>query len=193
MTKRIALSVLALMLGLLIASPTRPQETQDRRPSWDDYRIIVEKNVFLPERSRPSRRNAVTVVPEYRPERDIILRGIVSRGGEYVAFLENTRTQSTSKLKVADAVARGRIAAISLDRITYERDGETFEVTVGERLETAPPAPPAPAAPSADAADTGEAASSISPEATPSAPGTGTDAERAILERLRQRRQEESK
>jgi len=151
---------------------------------WERYRVIVERNVFLKDRApRPREKAEEAVAP--RPERDYVLIGIIGRGGERWAVLENVRTGATSLLRAGDRAARGRIVQVDMDAVRYEREGELIRVELGRDLEGSfPPAAPA---------GMPDVAGEVSPYSTAPtlSPTVGGAAERAILERLRRRRESE--
>jgi len=120
------------------------------------------------------------------PERFVVLRGIVFQDGRFIAFIEDTLTRETTKARIGDSVAQGRLKNITLDYVEYESYGRTVKVAVSDnfaRAETASKdaSKPPPAAGTTQASDT-----------TTSRPGTGVKKEGlSVLERLRQRRQRE--
>jgi len=180
---------LGLALGLCLGAAAAAAGADQDNPvlSRERYRIVGERNVFLRDRSTGRRPQAVAVTPAYVPERSIVLTGIVRQDEEYVAFLEDTRTGVTSRVRADEAVARGRIAEIGLGYITYETGEQRVRVEVGRTLGGDLRVQGATSAP----AVTGEPAVEAASEETPAAVGAGTGGESAILERLRQQRQKE--
>ncbi|MFH0964385.1 MAG: hypothetical protein V2A58_10285, partial [Planctomycetota bacterium] len=122
----------------------------------------------------------------YRPESAFVLRGVVVQGEEAIALVEDTRSGVTSRARVGDSVADGRISGITLDAIVYEKDGQSAEIALGRRLGEAPSTQP-----SVEGSG-GEALAGSEParESTGSSGTTGEGA-LSILERLRQRRLKE--
>ncbi|MGQ9592822.1 MAG: hypothetical protein ACUVYA_21290, partial [Planctomycetota bacterium] len=148
------LRALAASLALA-ASPTlapspalaagTPSREEAERAFFERYEIVIERNIF--SRDRPRRvvrpwevpREAEAPRPaEPPPEESHVLTGVVREGRTYLAFVEDLRAQRTLKAKVGDPVARGRIAAITIDGIVYERDGERTAVEVGRTLSGRP-------------------------------------------------------
>ncbi len=156
--------------------------------SWDRYKTIVDKNVFSRNRGPRMRREMPVVTEEYRPERNIKLTGIVQQDGEYIAFLEDTRAQKTTRVRAGESVLSGRVKSIELDKIEYEAGDATTVVTIGERLDSSTAAVSA-------GGDTATAAApateTVTQEAAPSGSTAGLEGAAAIMERLRQRRQKE--
>jgi len=162
--------------------PSARADEQQNFPtsSWERYKVITENNVFLRNRSRPVARTAESAAAVRRPRLALVLTGIVRQGEEYIAFLEDTRAGTTSRVRANEALAEGRIVKIALDHLEFEKEGKTTKVELGEELDGGP---------------SGETSASASPEAAPGTPqtttGGGTADERALLEKLRQRRQKE--
>ena len=177
MTKRLRSLSLSLILFLAFAAAARSELLKTPPEPLDAYKILSERNIFLPDRSRPDRR-AAPPAPVYPSEHFILLRGIVRQGDLYIAFLEDTRNRTTSKARVNDAVAQGRIAQIALDYLEYEKNDKTVKVEIGKTLEG-----PAMAGPSVESSSPAIAAPAPPPEA-------GRD-QGSALERMRQRRQQE--
>jgi hypothetical protein len=105
---------------------------------------------------------------------------------EYVAFMENVQTGQISIVKAGDEIARGRVAAITLDGLAYDAGGKVHQIRLGQDL-------------------TGEIAASgggsgFTPGTTPGGAPAGTTgasapsgdpALDAIKERMRQKRLQE--
>ena len=178
---------LALTLCWGFAAAARGDTPAAAPPTWDEYKILVERNMFLRNRTRPVQRVYGSPQPTYPPEHFLVLKGIVRQGNAYTAFFEDTRARATSTAVVGGQMAQGRIVRIALDHVEYEKDGRITKVEMGKTLEgtvstgASTPAPPAPPA----------ATGSASSETKPAAPAAGSEDERAILERLRQRREAE--
>jgi len=155
--------------------------------AWERYKLIVERNIFLRNRSRPVRRTIETVrraAPT--PERSTVLTGTLRRGEEWIAFVEDLRTGVTSSVRAGEPLLRGRLAAVALDYIEYELDGQTVQVKVGDSLAGGSPGVSDMAEGSGpdESAPTGADAGRASPTA---GPGSAAD----ILEQMRQRRRRE--
>lgn len=176
MTRRSLPLSLALVLCLGFVATARAELLKAPAQSWDTYKVLSERNIFLRDRSRPDRRTAPPA-PVYPPEHFILLRGIVRQGDQYIAFLEDTRNRTTSKARVNDPVAQGRIAHLALDYLEYEKNNKTVKVEMGKTLEG-----PAMAGPSVE---------SSSPAIAAPVESSGTSGQGSALERMRQRRQQE--
>jgi hypothetical protein len=122
-----------LLAGAALAAPGA--DKPDARPAWEQYQVLAERNMFSKNRriDRPEVRRERPPAPD--PERSVVLTGVVCRDGEYVAFLEDFRTNTTITAGIGDSVVRGRLASITLDNVDYERAGQTVRVSVGSNFE----------------------------------------------------------
>jgi hypothetical protein len=213
---------LLFLLGAIASASGNPSGTLAAK--WDDYRIIVDRNIFLKNRTMaasaksPAKRSTaklpnwpIVMMPVYRPEHDIVFVGAIQRHGEYIAFMENTRTGITFRALVGDSMAEGRVAQIALDSVVYESHGRKVRIEMGHGLDgDIPSQGPSPVAASPSDIPSFPNVLNIAPSAkikgpailpalspemttTPVVGNTASADERAILERLRQRRQKELK
>ena len=163
----------------------KPDTDSARQPapatsSWERYKVITENNIFLRNRSLPARRTVEVSVPVRSPGFSLRLTGIVRQGKEYMAFIENTRTGTTSRVRVNDSLAEIRIVKIALDHIEFEKESKTTKVQLGEKLDGG-----------SSTQTSASASANGSPGGTQTTSKTGTADERTLLEKLRQRRQKE--
>ncbi len=177
--------VLTFLL-VAVAAENSGAERQTRA-SWENYNVVVERNIFRRDRARrPKRVSAVVEELPSRPERYIVLTGIVQQSKEHIAFLEDTRTGTTTRVRIGDSVADGKLKHITLDYVEYESNGDVAKIEIGKNLDGSVSTPAIPQASSEE-------------DGTPDVPAAGTPDdgaaaggdEAAILERLRQKRQKE--
>jgi hypothetical protein len=127
--------VFSLML-MSSASFVYGQETKAAVKSWDDFKIIAERNIFSRNRTKivvlSETQRQVETVPEQRYH---TLRGITKQADGYVSFIEDSRTSIVTRYRKGDPVAEGKIADITLDDISYKRGGKTLKIETGMNLE----------------------------------------------------------
>lgn len=114
---------------------TTEEETKEAAKTWDDYKIIAERNIFSRYRTKAlpfSEVRQPVVVPE---ESYFTLRGITKESNGYVSFIEDSRTMGITRLRKGDSIAEGRITGITLDYLYYENEGKTEKVEIGMNLE----------------------------------------------------------
>jgi hypothetical protein len=120
-------AVIAFAASSSLSAPT----TAPARGSYKDYAVIVEKNIFMRDRSRtlytPGSR------PSYSPttqhftkslEETLVLTGIVFEDGEYHAYVEDTSADKIQRLAGGDDVAHGKITGIEIDAVLYQPAGK---------------------------------------------------------------------
>lgn len=179
--------IIAAALVSALATTSQAQESKTTKTaSWERYQNLTSNNIFVKDR-RPQTsggsRSSHTPRPESAStERTLVLSGIVQQDGVYIAFVEDTRARTTTKLRIGDALGQGKVAAMTLDAVDYVRDGATVRVEVGKNFEGAA----AGTMPSASS-DSGSTPGGGSGSAVAPTPGS----EAALLERMRQRRLKE--
>ncbi len=162
--------------------------------SWEDYQVLMERNIFSRARGpRPARQEQPQRQEEAPPprERFLILRGVIRRGGQFIAIVEDMSAGSTMHVRREETLLNGHISEITLNGITYtDAEGRELNVLVGKNLDGAA------AVPAADPDESPEEAPPAatpdeSPEEAPPADDAPEDEDTDILERLRQRRMRE--
>ena len=136
--------ILVLMLLLLAdVGFVLSAEQGDDAQFWDNYRVLVEQNIFSRQRGRSLDRDdsKPREAPAPAPESYFVLKGIVRQNEEYVAFLENTRAGETIKARMGDSIARGRLKSLTLDNIEFELDANTIKIEIGDNLQGKVPTP----------------------------------------------------
>jgi hypothetical protein len=165
---------------------TRTTSTQAlSRPTnfADGYRVLLDRNIFSRSRTAPSRTGGpATTAPVTQPRGGLVLTGVVREANEYVVFIEDTRVNTTTRYHVGDTVGDGKITAAGLDHIEVTTAGRPVTVELGSMVQGTAGAIGY-GSPGAD----GSTGTTSAP-GTPSGGGAGD-----ILERLRQRRLQETK
>ena len=183
-----------LSLMVLLAAPiTLAQDSSgaNETDSWDRYRVLSERNIFVRDRgvlseSRPVPEQTARAIDDDDSDRYLLLTATVQRGRESIAFVEDTRSGETIKVRPGDPIGKGKLVKITLDYIEYEREGNnTTQIEIGSSLAglTVSPVSIATAAPPESDVST-----------DPSRPANATDGDTsAILEQMRRRREQEAK
>ena len=220
-----ALRATLFLIAAVIGPASPALAATGKADSWDPFRLLAERNIFLRNRRRPEPRRSESPRPVADDgERRIVLTGTALSGAEFVAFFENTRTGDTIRARAGGAVGAGQLNAVTLDGVEYEADGKTTRIKIGFNLageagslptrrttstatseSDASPAEaeakPETEAGATDDRETPNQEATAPPDGTPDAqpkettsPGGPGDADIAdILQRMRQRREEESK
>jgi len=156
----------AAALWLAAISPAAPAAAPSAAPdqakapaqeTFDKYRILLTNNIFVRDRARYAPREPGPIGPPLTPEEATALRGVVRQGeganAAYFVFLEDVRTQETTKMRVGDPVCAGKFVNPTLDSVEYLKNGVTKRIEIGENLTGARAVTPAPQAAQPDAAN----------------------------------------
>jgi hypothetical protein len=120
-------------------TPTTPSsQPSSTQPSSyrDHYYVLVERNIFLKERRRPTGPAGVFPRTERQPEQTYALTGIVEEDGQYRAYFEHSGTSSASfvRTSIGDPIARGKVTDITIDAVEYEQEGQRRWIVIGYDL-----------------------------------------------------------
>jgi hypothetical protein len=193
------LAFLALVVAAVVAAPPpAPALAADRssnraaassaaKPTaqWDDYRLIIDRNIFSRDRTSPSaRRPSYTPRSLGRTETEMILCGVAAQDGTLVAFFEDDQTGETTKLGLGQRIRGGSIAGITLDGVDYQTAAGIRRVAIGQTLSGAAAVLASTSAPSPTSAPSDSGAAPIAGASS----GTGDKAIDDIVERMKRRR-----
>ena len=149
-----ALWLAAVSPAALAASAAPAAATTPVQPSFDRYQVLLSNNIFVRDRQRWDRDRTGPSGPPLTPEEATALRGVVRQGeGEkatYFVFLEDVRTQQTTKMHVGDPVCSGKLVNPTLDSVDYLKNGVAKRILVGQNLTGKEAALPQPAQPAED-------------------------------------------
>jgi len=187
MNRRPRLLWVQVLLGVLMTfAVSSTGEEAHRAASWDHYRVLSERNIFVRDRRRPRERKSAPDQPTnvINTDKYVVLTGIGQDGEEGIALIENTGSRETIRARTGEPIGKGRLVKITLDYIEYKCEGDVTRIEIGSSL-------------------VGSTASRMSTETTtstkpasPSDAGGSVDAPKtdtsAILERMRRRREQET-
>ncbi|MCX7887852.1 MAG: hypothetical protein N3B01_11450 [Verrucomicrobiae bacterium] len=186
---------------------------------FEDFRIIIQRNIFNLHRI-PQRRDTPSYVrPSYRPGSGdyIALVGTLTYQTNQIAFFDGSSPDYRKAVRPSETVAGYRLVSIRPNSVRLDNNGKSVELRVGMRLsrtdgqitphEFTPPPPSATVSPPAVAPGTGAVTVAAAPVAAPAATGSSqTPAQPPpvptvaappadpgeILRRLMQRREQET-
>lgn len=118
-------------------SSSAAQSDKTEQNTWEKYKIILQRNIFSRQRGPVRQKRVAQSRPiiTRNPESYLILKGIVQEDGKFIAFVENSQSESVFKLYEGDSIARGIVKNFSLDSIEYQIEDKTISVTLGRDLE----------------------------------------------------------
>ncbi len=143
---RRVLLALALLASSVTAATTEPTSrptatTHSADPKLPEaFAIFRTVNPFS-SKKHPSTAEASMSAVATGSEASIVLNGVAQCSGGCTAFFTGGKGSPMLMLSVGDAVARGHVTAVDLDSVTYEAEGHSQRVEVGQNLNgQAPPA-----------------------------------------------------
>lgn len=112
----------------------RPPAVAAEPGTFDEFKIITQRNIFDPNRripgSRPPR------VEEKKPKRIDYLNlvGAMSYEKGRFAFFDGTSSEYRKSVKPGDSIAGYKVADVTANKVTLERDDKKVELPVGGQL-----------------------------------------------------------
>lgn len=164
---------------------SRTATEREARTSYrDEYGVLSDRNMFLRDRRKPATTSPTSRPAEKPPEQTFMLTGVVYEPleGKAFAYFEDLNANTILRVGVGEKVARGIVAGIDINAVSYERDGKYTSVLVGEDLTGAKASLGTPSSVAAEAASPG--GTSV-PAIDPNNPNLTTE------QRMRLRRQQE--
>ena len=108
---------------------------QDEDGGFEEYRIVVDRNIFDRNRHRQRSPEESTRPESTQPDRrHVDLTGVVIGRDKAVAFLEGPEPGDAAQLTSGGMIAGHRVAEISAGHVAFVKDGEKVDVPVGARL-----------------------------------------------------------
>jgi hypothetical protein len=192
MKRTLTASLAALLLAALAGSGATPasQSTGVAKTAWDDYRLILSRNIFSRTRTAPGREGRGGFVRPTRTtaESFLVLRGVGMQDELRIAFVEDTRSGQSYRVAAGKSLGGGVIRSVSLDGVEYVLNGASRTVNIGETLTGVPAGS---VASSSQPATAGAGLAAATSQAAP--PASGPSSVNDLIERMRQRRLQETK
>lgn len=124
------ITILVLLSGNMMVFSS--EESVATGNSYDDYKVIFERNIFSKDRLPPretkngsERARTTQVLAIY------ILRGIAAQQDQKIAFIEEQISGQSMKAEIGAEVLNGRITDIKYDRVAFEENGQIKYIKVG--------------------------------------------------------------
>jgi hypothetical protein len=169
------------------------------KPLSSDYAILTERSMFVkgvfryaPPGDGRIRHNPTTVTTQSTfvepPESSLVFNGAAQVDTGFVALIENYSSGEIRYLHSGDAIASGKVGAMSLNFMDYIAGGHSTHVTIGKTLLGGDPPATRPFA----------AGSTVAPDSTSSSVGSSSGVSAlappsdSLIERLKKRREAEN-
>jgi len=108
------------------------KETSLEKQSFDVFNILLNRNIFDPNRGQPQKQQEKPIEP---PKKEYLtLLGVVICGGDSVAFFESVPGGLGKQIKVGEEVAGFGVSEMSTDRILLTKSNKIQELFIGWQL-----------------------------------------------------------
>jgi hypothetical protein len=114
-------------------SATTPAESNDT-VSFNEFKIIAERNIFNPNRRAPGQNGRFEDRP--RPTRVDYLNlvGAMSYEKGRFAFFDGSSSEYRKSVKPGDSIAGYKVDSVANDKVTLQKDDKKIEMPVGGQL-----------------------------------------------------------
>ncbi len=136
----LTMTAAAWLPAAALGPATRSASAPSARPkrSLEDYRLIVDRNIFSRDRTRrtvaarPSREPAATQPVE---QRHLVLTGVALQGEAPMAFFEDSLDGQTLWVRTGMPIGHGVVRDISFEGVTYRNGAGERIIAIGEDIE----------------------------------------------------------
>jgi len=101
---------------------------------FEAFRIIVQRNIFNPNRSSRGPRRGDGEGPRTVKNESFALVGTMLYEGGQFAFLDSSSSGYRKVLKVGDSVAGAKIIEVAANGIKLELNGKNIDLAVGQQM-----------------------------------------------------------
>ena len=153
-------------------------------PPPAEYSSLTSRTMFIKTRVPPpppvvTTQPVTITAPPVRLEATLVFNGVTDVDGVGYAVFEDTSAGKILGFKLGDAIANGKITAITLEGLTYEANGKSIHIYIGQTLDGSEPP------------DVMSRATVTGSSTTQPGSSTPAGAEDPILKALRERRKRE--
>ena len=123
---------------LAVTAP-RSHDVVPNSRSREVYEVIATRTLFHPNRSEPTRSEAIT--PTLPPAPTLALYGVVISGDTYLAYIQDLATKQVLGYRTGAKLAGGQVERIEPDRVVIMRADGPIEVMLHRPKEPLPVVP----------------------------------------------------
>ncbi len=125
----------ALTMCVLCAALSVPGWGQgENTVAFDEFRLVVERNIFDPDRRRWEPKKKIVRLPEAPPVDRILLVGVLVEEATAYCFFESGSPDYRGVATLGESLGDLRIAEIETGEITLAEGERTIKLTVGASL-----------------------------------------------------------
>lgn len=124
---KISLPLFFLLIALNNSGWGQTREKQ----GFKEFRIILERNIFDPDRKAPQKDFKPPASEETTPREQIGLLGVFFNGKESTIFFEGSQSSYNGEWKPGDVIAGFRIEKARTNGLVLEKNGRKINLSVG--------------------------------------------------------------
>ena len=124
---KISLPLFFLLIALNNSSRAQARE----KPSFNEFRIVLERNIFDPDRRAPQRDFKRPLREETTPPEQVRLLGVFFNEKEATIFFEGSQSSYNGEWKPGDMIAGFRIGKSQTNGVVLEKNGKKIHLSVG--------------------------------------------------------------
>jgi hypothetical protein len=102
--------------------------------SFDEFKIITQRNIFDPNRSAPGRPRQTQETPKPKRIDYMNLVGAMSYEKGRFAFFDGSSSEYRKSVKPGDSIAGYKVADVTANKVTLESGDKKIELPVGGQL-----------------------------------------------------------
>ncbi|MBI3416007.1 MAG: hypothetical protein HY043_11965 [Verrucomicrobia bacterium] len=115
-------------------APTRNTTNVTTRPDYSSFKVIADRSIFDPNRSRRSTRGGGGSERKPVKVESFTLVGTMSYAKGELAFFDGSESQYRKAFKPQDTIAGYKLTAIAANSVKLEKDGKTVEMFMGAQM-----------------------------------------------------------
>jgi hypothetical protein len=130
------LMIIAVIFSLW-ATSARAQESASRTPGFNSFKILLERNIFDPNRypNKPKQLEQVKVKAPRQVEIDsLTVTGALISGATTMAFFEGSQSEYERTVSVGSKIAGCLIMEINTNYVKLDVDGKLLELPISSHL-----------------------------------------------------------
>jgi hypothetical protein len=165
--------------------------------SFDEFKIITQRNIFDPNRSAPGQRRRNEDRPKPTRIDYMNLVGAMSYEKGRIAFFDGTSSEYRKSVKPGDSIAGYKVANVTASKVTLESGDKKVELPVGGQMKRVDEGEwqvnqsPESFASSGGSSSAGSSTTSTSSTGSGTQSGSSADEPSEALKRLLERRRNE--
>lgn len=117
-----------------VADAKAPAAIEPEPGSFDEFKLISQRNIFDPNRSAPGRPRRTEETPKPKRIDYMNLVGAMSYEKGRFAFFNGSSSEYRKSVKPGDSIAGYKVADVTANKVTLESGDQKIEMPVGGQL-----------------------------------------------------------